>query len=238
MRARRDHSQEKASVVLWCLLPPFPAGGAGGGGSRTEDENCYYRPPAAAAAAAAAASMSAVMWGRGAGEGIGLSGHKNEYKKGVRIGNWVEEQFGREAEGCGDRMKEFTKRQEAAQVAAAKTAAPEPSRRIEPSMGVPGPMLFSHGREFNENYQASMTALHFTDPSARAYGAQSNDRVHKSFFYGSKHIDQYVPKTNPNPRMALQTSKQADWAVEVAQARPAAQASDMYQTTSKIDYAR
>ena len=26
-------------------------------------------------------------WGRGTGEGIGLSGHKNEYTTGVRIGN-------------------------------------------------------------------------------------------------------------------------------------------------------
>ena len=44
-------------------------------------------------------------WGRGVGEGIGISGHKNEYKAGVRIGNWVEEQFGREAYGVGHTMK-------------------------------------------------------------------------------------------------------------------------------------
>lgn len=42
--------------------------------------------------------MSAsIVWGRGTGDGIGLSGHKNEYQPGVSIGNWVEEQFGREA---------------------------------------------------------------------------------------------------------------------------------------------
>ena len=28
-------------------------------------------------------------WGRGTGEGIGLSGHKNEYSKACRIGNCV-----------------------------------------------------------------------------------------------------------------------------------------------------
>ena len=56
------------------------------------------------------------------------------------------------------------------------------------------------------------------------YGAESNDRVHKSFFYGSKHIDQYVPKTSPHPRMELTMSKQNEWA---KQGQPA-----MYQTTS------
>ena len=49
--------------------------------------------------------MQGVVWGRGAGEGIGLSGHKNEYKAGVRIGNWVEEQFGREAPMSADSLK-------------------------------------------------------------------------------------------------------------------------------------
>ena len=43
-------------------------------------------------------------WGRGAGEGIGLSGHKNEYGTGVRIGNWVEEQFATEADGHGHKL--------------------------------------------------------------------------------------------------------------------------------------
>ena len=46
-----------------------------------------------------------IVWGRGAGEGIGLSGHKNEYKSGVRIGNWVEELFGREAPMTADSLK-------------------------------------------------------------------------------------------------------------------------------------
>ena len=44
--------------------------------------------------------------------------------------------------------------------------------------------------------------------------------MHKSFFYGSKHIDAYVPKTEPNPRMELTTSKQAEWARELAPAVP------------------
>ena len=66
-----------------------------------------------------------------------------------------------------------------------------------------------------------------------AYGAESNDRVHKSFFYGSKHIDQYVPKVNPNPRMELTMAKQAEWAQQMPSsgANPA-----MYQTTAKASW--
>lgn len=50
-------------------------------------------------------SLLGTPWGRGVGEGIGLSGHKNEFKSGVRIGNWVEEQFGAESAGVGDTLK-------------------------------------------------------------------------------------------------------------------------------------
>ena len=57
-----------------------------------------------------------------------------------------------------------------------------------------------------------MTSLHFTDPKVREYGAASDDRVHKSFFYGSKHIDQYVPPVNPNARMVLMNAKASEWA--------------------------
>jgi hypothetical protein len=53
----------------------------------------------------AAGVVAAAPWGRGAGEGIGLSGHKNEYKAGVRVGNWVEEQISAEAIGKGDTLK-------------------------------------------------------------------------------------------------------------------------------------
>ena len=62
------------------------------------------------------------------------------------------------------------------------------------------------------------------------YGAESNDRVHKSFFYGSKHIDQYVPKANPNPRMELTQAKQAQWAQQMPPTAPTQP--NMYQTTA------
>ena len=62
------------------------------------------------------------------------------------------------------------------------------------------------------------------------YGAESNDRVHKSFFYGSKHIDQYVPAVSPNPRLELMTAKQVEWGAQMPPAVPANP--DMYKTTA------
>jgi hypothetical protein len=64
-----------------------------------------------------------------------------------------------------------------------------------------------------------------------AYGAASGDRVYKSMFYGSKHIDQYVPKTDPNPNLDLMTAKQSEWAKQHPQALPTNPV-DMYKTTS------
>ena len=174
--------------------------------------------------------MTSVPWGRGTGEGIGLSGHKNEYKTGVCVGNWVEEQFSREAAANSQDMAKFLKAQDEAHVAMAKSQQYLRNERIEPNKGVASGMLFSHGKSLGETFGASMTALHFSDPQARAYGAESNDRVHKSFFYGSKHIDQFVPKVSPNPRMALTMTKQAEWAQQMPPQAPVNKV--MYETTA------
>ncbi|KAL3909344.1 MAG: hypothetical protein SGPRY_009462, partial [Prymnesium sp.] len=170
--------------------------------------------------------MSAsIVWGRGTGDGIGLSGHKNEYRPGVAIGNWVEEQFGREAPPRANSLQvqrscrnTFMKAQEAAYLAA--YVPPEPNKRVEPYMGVPASRLFSHGTNQNARFLASMTSLHFTEPSSREYGAKSHDRVHRSYFWGSKHIDSMVPQNDPNTRQLLTTAKRAQWEVEQAPAVP------------------
>ena len=59
----------------------------------------------------------------------------------------------------------------------------------------------------------------------------SQDRVYKSMFYGSKHIDQYVPKTDPRPRTEHMAGKQAEWSLQKAPQVPTA-AADMYKTTA------
>jgi hypothetical protein len=50
-------------------------------------------------------------------------------------------------------------------------------------------------------------------------------------FYGSKHIDQYVPKTDPNPVLSLMDAKQIEWTMQKPQAQPINPA-DMYKTTA------
>jgi len=60
--------------------------------------------------------------------------------------------------------------------------------------------LFSHGAEFGQKFQASMSRMHYTDPSTREWGAASSDRVHKTFYYGNKHIDLKVGTAPPLPR--------------------------------------
>ena len=94
----------------------------------------------------------------------------------------------------------------------AKIVKPERNVRVEPNLGVPRSMLFSHGREFGTKFEASMTALHFTDPAARSFGA--DDRVYKTYYWGSKHIDAQVPQNDPNPRNQLTDTKRAQWQSE------------------------
>ena len=115
------------------------------------------------------ATGAAVPWGRGTGEGIGLSGHKNEYKSGVRIGNWVEEQKSQEAaaSAADQRMEKFLATQEEAHIAYAKAQEFQKNERVEPNLGIASQMLFSHGKTHGEKYSAAMTALHFSDPSKR-----------------------------------------------------------------------
>jgi len=185
-------------------------------------------------------AMAQSPWGRGTGEGIGLSGHKNEFKSGVRIGNWVEEQFGAESALVGDALMDFMKKKEAEDIASARRAPANgvlegavPPMRVEPKTGVSGSMLFSHGPEFGLSFSAAMTALHFNDPAQRDPDMiSSNDRVHKTFFYGSKHIDYHVPKVSPNPRLELSSSKKALWTGQTAQPLPVS--ADMYKTTNNV----
>jgi len=176
--------------------------------------------------------MEGIVWGRGAGEGIGLSGHKNEFKAGVRIGNWVEEQFGVEAPMTKDALRNFMKAQEQAHTAA--YVPPERNVRVEPNLGVSAKMLFSHGKELGNKFEASMSALHYTDPTTRQYGAKSQDRVHKTYYWGTKHIDAGVPMNDPNPRQALTNTKLARWGAEKPPSVPVAPAT--YVSLSKASW--
>jgi hypothetical protein len=167
---------------------------------------------------------------------IGVSSHKNEYKAGVRVGNWVEELAGREAElappEAKDTLKAFMKAQEQRQIALSSTFGQ--AARADPKQAVDGSMLFSHGPVFGGKFQASMAALHYTDPASRAYGCESQDRVHKTFFFGNKHIDRVVPKIHPNPRFELMQAKAPMWDASRAMLRPGGNGTNtpMYNSTA------
>ena len=110
---------------------------------------------------------------------------------------------------------------------------PDRNVRVEPKMGVDATMLFSHGKTHGQKFVASMSALHYTNPATRPYGI-GGDRVHKTYFWGTKHIDNIVPQNDPNPRLALTNSKCAQWYVNKAPSVPVAPAS--YLSESKLHF--
>ena len=188
------------------------------------------------------------------GGGIGVSSHKNEYRPGVRIGNWVEDQFGDQAPDAPE-----------LRVAPIEPAPmPEHSARIvDPKSDEPAELLFSHGQTMGMSYGASMNDLHYTHPDSRAHGAESLDRAHRTFFWGSKMMDRTCatarhaparpeggpvrlltfgaayygrcPLSDPNARTLLTDAKRAQWAAEQKPTRPVA--ADMYMTTNSVAHA-
>ena len=108
--------------------------------------------------------------------------------------------------------------QEQAQIAASSTSGK--AARADPKQAVEAATLFSHGPTFGLKFGASMAHLHYTDPAQRDFGAGSQDRVHKTFFFGSKHIDKYVPKVSPAPRTSLFESKLPLWAGSTVPKQP------------------
>ena len=121
--------------------------------------------------------------------------------------------------------------QEAAHVA--KMKPPDRNVRVEPKMGVEANMLFSHGMTHGQKFVASMAALHYTDPATRSCGV-GGDRVHKTYFWGTKHIDKMVPQNDPNPRMSLTNSKSTQWYANKPPEVPVAPA--CYMSESKLHF--
>ena len=117
------------------------------------------------------------------------------------------------------RVQTFMQAQEQAQIAKSSTVGR--AARADPKQPVDAETLFSHGPQFGGKYQASTYALHYSDPARRAYGSDSADRVHKSFFWGNKHIDlHHAPKVEPYPRTQLLAAKMPMWEESKASAKP------------------
>ena len=140
-----------------------------------------------------------------------VSSHKNEYCAGVRIGNWVEELFGKEAPDAPPLQ--------ISSIPQAPTTACQ-ALVADPKGGEPADLLFSHGSTFGQSFNATMNGLHYSSPAQREYGARSSDRVHNTFYWGSKHMDSTVPATDPNARTALLEAKRQRWADEQKSAGP------------------
>lgn len=115
--------------------------------------------------------------------GYGIAGHKNTFKSGVRLGNWVEEQFGRElVEQRGPPPNSFVsesktqfRRPTAEETGAASALDPEAALNRE---GLPSHVLFGHGRTEHVD-PAAETGNRFASMSqvALATGATSPTRA-------------------------------------------------------------
>ena len=61
---------------------------------------------------------------------------------------------------------------------------------------------------------------------------EGDNMVHKSYYYGIKHIDFVVPKFDPNARSVLTTLKASEWRENAAPRRPGAGDGSMYLSDS------
>ena len=152
---------------------------------------------------------------------IGPSSHKNEYRAGVRIGNWVEELHGKEAPT-----------EPAMQIPPAPQS---PTRPYQPMYGEgkqceTADILFSHGQTFGQSYQATMNGLHFQPPMER----DTADRVQRTFYWGSKLRDAGCPATNPNAPTTMLDAKREQWASEQKPSSPIV--SNHYITSNTVAY--
>lgn len=155
---------------------------------------------------------------------IGVSAHKNEYRSGVRIGNWVEEQFGDEAPVAPKLQIAASPYAPAMPLHGGRAAPPKPDEAAD--------VLFSHGKEFGQSFQATSNGLHYPPPATREYGATSSDRVHRTFFWGSKRRDANCPLTDANAPTTLLDAKRQEWASDQKSTAPVSP--DMYRTVNAV----
>ncbi|KAG8460267.1 hypothetical protein KFE25_011758 [Diacronema lutheri] len=151
-------------------------------------------------------------WARGTGQGIGLSGHINAYSaEATLIANWTEEAYGRQLDALPPAGHVTAHATESQKYTGHDTASKLPAS--PPMLGRTAEQLFAHGLPDEPKlYVGSCTELAFTDPRTRLHGATSVDRVSRTLWAGSKHIDKTVPHGSAVPRTALLDAKRAEWA--------------------------
>mmetsp|Transcript_28788 Transcript_28788/g.94077 ORF Transcript_28788/g.94077 Transcript_28788/m.94077 type:complete len:239 (-) Transcript_28788:123-839(-) len=176
-------------------------------------------------------------WSRGCGTGIGLSGHKNQYRLGVTIENWVEDsasatdyvagkthlygEFGAKFQGATTTSESYTADGKMG-MNLVELSDRQDLEVTQERIGLPKEHMFQHSLSgpTSSLYDATLSSLAFADPAAA-----KKKQVHCNLWAGSKFNDAYVPTRGS-------TTQEGAGALKAKQAQQM-QAIDMYRTHSQ-----
>jgi len=173
-------------------------------------------------------------WSRGCGTGVGLSGHKNQYRQGVTIENWVEDdhaksdalhgnnlfgEHGAALNGVTTMQADFNEGGKIGMDLLENTSRVDLDYYKHKGQDIEH--VFPHGLQGKPNgfYDTSLNQLTFAPP-----GETEKMKVHQYLWAGSKFNDAKVPHGGEHPSLA--EKKKAQAAEEMAGFNP-------YVTTSK-----
>ena len=151
--------------------------------------------------------MEFQRWSRGCGSGIGLSGHKNQYRLGVGIDNWVEDfqakvdtQGGKSMYGKHINFSEYgssttMKNSFTADGKFGEDIIPERKDVAGWVQPVSQENLFKHGPGLQSSYFVTLNELAYKDP-AKVFQDPQEKSVNECIWTGSKALDSKVPLTS------------------------------------------
>ena len=160
--------------------------------------------------------MEFQRWSRGCGSGIGLSGHKNQYRLGVGIDNWVEDFHAKEDNQLGKSMYgkhiPFSEYGSSTTMKASFTSEGKlgediiPERKdiacwVEP---VSQENLFKHGPGKQSCYFVTLNELSYKDPS-KIFKQPETKKVNECIWTGQKALDGAVPMTGTRENLLSKT---------------------------------
>ena len=151
--------------------------------------------------------MEFQRWSRGCGSGIGLSGHKNQYRLGVGIDNWVEDFQAKvnteEGRSMYGKHIPFSEYGSATTMKNSFTAEGKYGEEIIPErkdvagwvQPVSQENLFKHGQGAQQSYFVTLNELAYKDP-AKMFENPGEKSVNECIWTGSKARDSKVPVTS------------------------------------------
>ncbi|QDZ22353.1 hypothetical protein HOP50_07g48920 [Chloropicon primus] len=163
--------------------------------------------------------MEFQRWSRGCGSGIGLSGHKNQYRLGVGIDNWVEDFQAKEDTQGGKSMYgkhiPFSEYGSSTTMKASFTSEGKLGEDIIPErkdvagwvQPVSQENLFKHGPGLHSSYFVTLNELAYNNP-AKIFKQPESKKVNECIWTGSKALDRAVPMTG-NRENSLTMTKTA-----------------------------